>query len=238
MKAIITLALVGLLAVPAIAQQTGWIGVTVEDGKDQGALIRSVETDSPASKAGLKSNDLIIEYNKTSVLGSVQLTRLIRETPAGRTVDIKVKRDNRDQTMQITPSRVQDGMTQIVRNGRLLNGDMSVFMDNLRRDVPRVSIVTSLGRSGIQVNSMTEQLRTYFGVSGSDGVLVASVTASSLGAKAGIKAGDVITAVDNQAVRTPSDFEREMRRAGDKASVHVIRDKKGQDITIDRAATK
>src|SRR5215467_2267941 len=88
--------------IPAVAQQSGWLGIFVEDQKDGGAVIRSVERDSPAEKAGLREGDVIIEYNKESVLGVQQLTRLIRETPVGRTIDVKVRRDNRDQALQVT----------------------------------------------------------------------------------------------------------------------------------------
>ena len=65
-------------------------------------MIRSVETNSPAGKAGLNSGDIILEYNKENVLGAQQLTRLIRETPVGRTVELKVRRDTGDQTLQVT----------------------------------------------------------------------------------------------------------------------------------------
>src|SRR5262249_24239878 len=84
-------------AFPSFAQQPGWLGVSVEDQKDRGPMIRSVEPNSPAEKAGLKQGDVIVEYNKENVTGVVQLTRLIRETPVGRTAEIKVRRDGRDQ---------------------------------------------------------------------------------------------------------------------------------------------
>ena len=72
-------------AVPAVAQESGWIGVSIEDQKDRGAIIRRVEPNSPADKAGLKEGDVIIEFNRQEVMGVQQLTRLVRETPVGRT---------------------------------------------------------------------------------------------------------------------------------------------------------
>src|SRR5215469_14084646 len=88
--------------IPAVAQQSGWLGVSVEDQKDGGAVVRSVERDSPAEKAGIREGDVIVEYNKENVLGVQQLTRLIRETPVGRTIDLKVRRENREQALQAT----------------------------------------------------------------------------------------------------------------------------------------
>src|SRR5438105_4536637 len=92
-------------AIPVLAQDAGWIGVSIEDQKDRGAIIRRVEPNSPAEKAGLKEGDVILEFNKEEIIGVQQLTRLVRETPVGRAVDVKVRRDNRDQTLKITAER-------------------------------------------------------------------------------------------------------------------------------------
>src|SRR6266571_8089987 len=94
-----------LLAVPALAQESGWIGISIEDQRDAGAMIRSVEPNSPAAKAGLKEGDVILQYNKQDVIGVQQLTRLVRETPVGRTVELNIRRDSRDQTFSVTIER-------------------------------------------------------------------------------------------------------------------------------------
>src|SRR5262249_32531950 len=91
--------------IPALAQDTGWIGVSIEDQKDRGAIVRRVEPNSPAEKAGLKDGDVIFEYDGENIRGVQQLTRLVRETPAGRTVDVKVRREGREQTFKVTAER-------------------------------------------------------------------------------------------------------------------------------------
>ena len=83
-----------IVTVPGFAQERGWIGVSVTDQTDRGVLVRTVEKDSPAEKAGLKANDIILEYNKQEVVGVRQLTRLVSETPVGRSVDLTVRRNN------------------------------------------------------------------------------------------------------------------------------------------------
>src|SRR5262245_17010246 len=75
---------------PAFAQESGWIGASIADQTDRGVLVRSVEANSPAEKAGIRANDVILQYNKQEVVGALQLTRLVSETPAGRTVDVTV----------------------------------------------------------------------------------------------------------------------------------------------------
>ena len=220
-------------AFPAFAQESGWIGVSIEDQKDRGAVIRSVENNSPAEKAGLKAGDVIVEYNKQDVLGVQQLTRLVRETPVGRTIEMKVRRDNRDQTIHVTTDKLP---TAFDRLGRLDNLNVQLPDFRAARDrvrvMPRIQMSTTYIQSGIRVEQLTDQLRDYFGAS-NGGVLVSSVDKDSSADKAGLKAGDVITSIGGKSVRTPSDFSRELRAAGTKPALKVIRGKQEREIKIE-----
>src|SRR6185295_14319149 len=138
--------------------------------------------------------------------------RLIRETPTGRTVDVKIRRGTQEQTgkVPIEPTAAVRRLNDVYL-GRDAAVDLRNSLDNLRVAVPRIQMAMSYTRAGIRVDDMTPQLRTFFGVSGNDGVLVTSVDASSSAEKGGLKAGDVVIAVDSQRVRTPAEFDREMR---------------------------
>jgi S1-C subfamily serine protease len=158
-----------------------------------------------------------------------QLTRLVRETPAGRTVDVKVRRDGREQTFKVTAERAGP-----FRSGRFefdIPG-IHILADRSVRDFPRVQVNTVYVQNGIRVEQMTDQLRDYFGVFSNNGVLVTSVDSGSAAEKAGLKAGDVITAIDGKTIRTPSEFSREMR-AGSRPALKVFREKKERDIKIE-----
>src|ERR1041385_4840991 len=98
MKAILGAMLMLMAAVPMLAQDAGWIGISVDDQKDRGAIVRRVQTGSPADKAGVREGDVILEFNREQVIGAAQLTRLVRETPVGRTIDVKIRRGDRDET--------------------------------------------------------------------------------------------------------------------------------------------
>ena len=104
-RTVLSATAVFLIAAPAFAQDAGWIGIVIGDRTDRGAVVRSVEPNSPAAKANLKEGDVILEFNKEQVIGAQQLTRLVRETPAGRAVEVKIRRDNREQTLQVTTER-------------------------------------------------------------------------------------------------------------------------------------
>ncbi|PYS54287.1 MAG: hypothetical protein DMG13_08905 [Acidobacteria bacterium] len=216
-----------LTAVPAVAQDAGWIGVVVEDQGSPGAVIRRLDRNGPAERAGLKEGDVITGFNKQEVTGVLQFTRLVRETPPGRSVEVRVHRDNQDQTFQVTTMRAAGG-----RFWPLDIPDSTIFGDGIR-DLQRIQITRSSSQSGIRVEQLTDQLRDFFGVYANEGVLVSSVDPGSAAGKAGIKAGDVITAVASKRVGTPAEFSREMRAAGPRPALRIIRDKQEREITIE-----
>jgi len=216
-------------AIPALGQDVGWLGVSIEDQREPGAVIRSVEPNSPAEKAGLKEGDVIVEFNKEQVIGVQQLTRLVRETPVGRIVDVKVRRDNREETFKVTTERGSE-----LRSGRfeLALPNVHILADSILRDMPRLQVNTVYVQAGIRVEQMTDQLRDFFGVYSSNGVLVTSVDSGSAAEKAGLKAGDVVTTIDGKNIQTPAEFGRQMR-VGSKPTLKIIRDKQEREIKIE-----
>jgi serine protease Do len=233
MKALfLTIAILLAGVIPAIAQDPGWIGISIGDQQDGGVIVRRIEPNSPAVRAGLREGDVILEFNREPVIGVQQLTRIVRETPVGRTVDIKVRRDGREETLKITSERASGFYSGRFEFNMPEMPNVRVFADGFARRAPRVQVNTVFVQDGIRVEQMSDQLREYFGVSGNNGVLVTAVDVGSAAEKAGIKAGDVITAIDGRNVRTPAEFSREMR-GGSGVVLKVVRDKLERDIKID-----
>ena len=87
------------------------------------------------------------------------------------------------------------------------------------------------GRLGVQVEGLSDQLATYFGVK-EGGVLVAGVTAESPAAKAGVRAGDVITKVNGSAVKDPGDLVQALGDVKDDGAVtlDLVRDRKATSL--------
>jgi serine protease Do len=96
--------------------------------------------------------------------------------------------------------------------------------DTLRRALP----VTG-STLGVAVSPLTDQLASHFGVN--QGVLVNAVTSDSPAAGAGVRAGDVITAVNGQTVSSSGDITRALREnRGETVDLAVTRDKKSLSL--------
>jgi C-terminal processing protease CtpA/Prc len=88
-------------------------------------------------------------------------------------------------------------------------------------------------RIGITTQELTGQLANYFGVSERGGVLVTSVTENSPAAKAGLKAGDVVTEVDGARLRNAGDLSRELNRRDEgEVTLTIMRDRKTRNIKV------
>jgi len=107
----------------------GYLGVNLQDSNSagDGALVADLSEDSPASKAGLRGGDLIVEFDGRPVKSSRQLTEIVADTPVGKTVKTRFVRDGQTQTASITLAE---------RPGRNVAGSRQAPAPN-RRQRPR-----------------------------------------------------------------------------------------------------
>jgi putative serine protease PepD len=73
----------------------GYLGISLSDRKDggAGAVVSEVQADSPAGKAGLKVNDIVLEINRQAISGQGALIAIVRDSAPGDVIKIKVERD-------------------------------------------------------------------------------------------------------------------------------------------------
>jgi len=211
---------------------------------ERGALVGKVLPDSPAAKAGLKQNDVITEINGQRVEGTAQFRRMIHEIPAGRAAQLTVWRDGRSQTISATL-----GKSETRRDSRMINGpDTFSFRMPVIPEMPEVAglgdlnnlVLMSPGQShlGINAEDLQGDLGNYFGAPDGEGVLVRQVFPDSPAAKAGLKAGDVITNVGGERIRTTSEL-RDKLRSGKEAkslSLGVLRNKSSLTFSVELPA--
>jgi membrane-associated protease RseP (regulator of RpoE activity) len=256
------------------------IGVSVDDlseeqmkttpGAQSGVIIREVDQNSAASKAGLREGDIVVDVDGERVRSAMQFSRLIRETPGGRTVKLGIVRDGKRQSVDVVPQSREFGFGPDGALAQRWERSLREFEPRLRELEPRLReleprlreleprfrefhfdpptnfdfewiprMTSPRGRLGVQLNELTPQLAEYFGVK-DGGVLVSSVTKDSPAEKAGLKAGDVITSIDGDRVRSADDVVDELRDKEGEISVGVLRDKKESTLkaTIEGEATR
>jgi predicted metalloprotease with PDZ domain len=97
-------------------------------------------------------------------------------------------------------------------------------------DLPRI-VVAPRSRLGATLEPLTPQLAEYFGTKG--GLLVSSVAQNTAASRAGLKAGDVITAVNGRAIESGADLTRELAEARQRGTVTlgIMRDRKTMEVT-------
>jgi serine protease Do len=194
----------------------------------RGAEVTSMDIDGPAAKAGIRQGDVVLKYDGATVEGSEQLTRLVRETPVGRQVEISVSRDGAARTLTATIA---------ARKGTVIPGPGTPpFFPSPEIEIPVFEATWRNPPLGIEGESLDaqEQLAEFFGVKA--GVLVKSVVKNSAAEKAGIRAGDVVVKLDDSTVTTPEEVTRALNVSGPKKSftVIVVRNRKEIPLTVSR----
>jgi serine protease Do len=210
------------------------VGVTDIDGErakalklkeEHGAEVTSVDSGSPADKAGVKVGDVVLEYNGQRVEGSEQLVRFVHETPVGRQVKLLISRNGSTQT--ITTTTAARPSNTFVWNSEDFKFNMPPIPD-----LPRPLMMWQSRTLGIESESLNPQLGEFFGAK--EGVLIRSVIKGSAAEKAGLKAGDVIIRIGSQKVSAPKDISHALHSMSPAKSVPVtiVRDRKETTMNV------
>jgi serine protease Do len=214
----------------------------------RGVGVTQVVKDSPAEKAGLRKDDVILRIDGENVNSVRKLNRLVSEMAPDHSVRITVSRGGAEQ--EVTATIGKRSNTSFAQG--FLSGEPNLFKGKGkdpwvwkwegplfdRNDLfeNHGDFAFALGNSrriGVSTMALTKQLADYFGITGGRGVLVTSVTDDSPAAKAGVRAGDVITAVDGEAVDSSGDLSRVINRKKEgEVTLTIIRNKAQQTIRV------
>jgi serine protease Do len=204
---------------------SSWLGVethevTAEKAKElklsaeRGVVLGKIVPDSPAAKAGLKENDVVTEINGQRVEGAAQFRRIIHEIPAGRSIQLTVWRDGRSQTISATLGKSEE-RRHAMKMVAPTPGTFAFRMPEMP-DMPSMewngNMLFGSGqpRLGIDAEDLSGQLGTFFGAPEGEGILVRDVNSGSPAEKAGVKAGDVITSLNGERIRTIGELREKL----------------------------
>jgi serine protease Do len=241
-----------------IENGSSWLGVAIEEVSadkakelklpaDRGVLLTDVQQDSPAAKAGLKSEDVITEFDGQRVEGTLAFRRMVRETPAGRSIEVGYWRDGHSGSVSVTlenlSGEMRDYSRQMADQARQMADMDKQMAQQMRQQMSDQPLVMNFpddagifaGNTptlGIAAQNLSGQLGNYFGAPDGQGVLVREVRDSTPASKAGLQAGDVITKLDGERVRNVSELRAKLaeKRADKSVTLSVLR--KGSELSI------
>jgi C-terminal processing protease CtpA/Prc len=233
---------------------SSWLGVETHEvtaGKakelklsaERGVFLGKIVPDSPAAKAGLKENDVVTEINGQRVESAAQFRRMIHEIPAGRSIQLTVWRDGRAQTISATLGKSEE-RRHAMRMVAPTPGTFAFRMPEMP-DIPPMEWNGSMvfggqPRLGIDAEDLSGQLGAFFGAPDGEGILVRDVNTGSPAEKAGVKAGDVITSLNGERIRTVGELRAKLAAKRDDkdrtVKLGVLRNKSEVSLTVELPA--
>jgi serine protease Do len=227
-----------------------WLGVQLQDvtrsvsramglKSGAGALIADVVDGSPADEAGLQDGDVVTKFNGKSVRDASDLTDMVRGQKPGSEVKLTAMRDGTAKTFKVKLGDLADqsmtddqeaapgdeGDNTWVWHGKNAPGDRQMRVFKMRAQSAYL---------GVELQGLTEQLGDFFGVKDGKGALISRVVEDSPAEAAGLKAGDVITRINDEAVENPSDVTEQISDAepGDSVEVTYVSDRGHGEKTV------
>lgn len=177
---------------------------------EYGAWIEAVQPGSPAEAAGLQVDDVVVGFNGIRVESARALRRLVQESPAGRTVELR-----------------------LIRNGaptlaRATLGEGREVMHVPAAPEPRAPRVLGVG-----VEPISLQLTDLFGLNDGEGLFVAQVQKDSVAERAGIQARDLLIAVNDAAITSGEKLSEMLNGLpGAEAVFTIIRNGARENVTV------
>jgi serine protease Do len=162
---------------------------------DATVKVDGVTVESPAAKAGLKQNDVIVEFRGERIKDNEDLVRRVASTPVGTTAPVKIYRDGRPMTLSVVIGR---------RPGRETIDNTSAAPASAN-DLRKESL-------GVVVANRSSQLALDADLDGAKGVLVQRVDPGSVADDAGLKVNDVIETFNREPIDDKEDFKRVLNR--------------------------
>lgn len=184
----------------------------------QGAIVSNISetvavglqmVQSPAAKAGMKLNDVVLEYRGERIKDDADLVRRVTSTPVGTTAQIKILREGKEMMLSVVIGQ---------RPGTQIPAVPSAATLKSGGEVPRANL-------GIRVESLSPTKIAEREMGDAQGVMVLRVEAGSLAEDAGLRTNDVIESINRQSVKSAADFKEAITgiNSGDPIVLYVYR---------------
>ncbi|MFL2800671.1 MAG: DegQ family serine endoprotease [Paracoccaceae bacterium] len=192
----------------------GWLGVRIQDvtedvaealgiEKTDGALVTDVP-DGPAKNGGLKSGDVIIEFDGKKIKDTRELVRIVGDSSVGKKVLVKVLRDGKEVSLSVKLGRLEDNIAS---------------SQPVRKSSKKVEF------AGMTLSNVDRELAEEFNIDENiKGVLIVDVKQGSVADEKGLKKGDVIIQVNRVKISSTDELNKlnEEAKRANKTSVLML----------------
>jgi serine protease Do len=209
--------------------ERGFLGITIQDvtptlAKDfkldriNGALVADVTAGSPAEKGGLKSGDVIREYDNQPVKDASQFKLQVAETSPGAKATVGIVRDGETKSIDVTVGHFPD--EKFASNDNSGSGDHKEALVGVG--------VTDLDPSTRTEGKVPENV---------NGAIITEVAPNSPAYEAGLRPGDVITEINRQTVKSAQDAVADTQKpVGDQTLVKIWSQGRSRYVTVDESS--
>jgi serine protease Do len=202
----VTRGFIGVQAQAVNAVMAKALHLPASDSDDRGALVATVESDSPASKAGVQPGDVIEGVNGHHIGNARELAINISQIPPGNDAKLSIIRNGNEVTLPVTV-------------GTLSNDQASGRVGNSPQGSPTL---------GVGLQPLTPNLRQQLQVPDSlKGAVIAEVQPGSTAEQAGLQAGDLIVGVGDKSITSPAEATRAIReslKTSQAVALRIVRD--------------
>ena len=192
----------------------GWLGVRIQDvtedvaealgiEKTDGALVTDVP-EGPAKNGGLKSGDVIIEFDGKKIKDTRELVRIVGDSSVGKKVLVKVLRDGKEVSLSVKLGRLEDNIAS---------------SQPVRKSSKKVEF------AGMTLSNVDREAAEEFGIDENiKGVVIVNVKQGSVADEKGLKKGDVIIQVNRVKISSTDELKKlnEEAKRAKKTSVLML----------------
>ncbi|MBL4874759.1 MAG: Do family serine endopeptidase [Rhodobacteraceae bacterium] len=194
----------------------GWLGVRIQDVSEDiaaaleleaamGALVTDV-MDGPAGDAGILPGDVITTFDGVEVESTNALVRMVGNADVGKAVRVVVVRDGKSQTFLVDLGRLEEALLTSLTQ-------------------PMIDDAPEFDTNGLTLGALNAENLSQFGLGDySEGVLIMDVDEGSVAFDKGLRAGDIITEIGQEAVTSPGDIDERIAsaKAGGRTSILLL----------------
>lgn len=184
-----------------------YLGVTPEDlntelagalelGSRRGVVVAEVRKNSPADKAGVKVQDVIVRLNDREINSRQQLIAIAERLKIGESYGLVVMRDGKEVTLDVTAAEFPQEVAQ---------ADSS-----------------EVGELGVQVQPLTAELAEQLEIEGEGGLVVTNVSRNGIGARIGLRPGCVLVRVGKTDLKSLEDLQQGLAAAKERGQLVLL----------------